>query len=150
MTATALLVELGELGVEVWAEGDRLRYRPRSAVDAQLLERLAANKAALLQQLGHGGARTDLFPPVLPDPLDGPVVEERVECVAWRRYSPQLDQWHWVARDLSTAEGLWTETGLAVFLIEEVPRLNTAPADLLKAIFDTRVVFGPTESRWAS
>ena len=47
MTAADLLANLARLGVEVVAYGDRLRYRPRSAVTPDLVERLKTHKAAL-------------------------------------------------------------------------------------------------------
>jgi hypothetical protein len=58
MTVTALLSELQALGVHVEAHGDRLRFWPRSAVAGELLARLAAHKAELL----------DLLPPAAPEP----------------------------------------------------------------------------------
>ena len=51
MNRSSLLAELDELGVQIWAAGDRLRYKPRSAVDPALQQRLAAHKGEILQQL---------------------------------------------------------------------------------------------------
>ena len=51
MTAAGLLDELRQRGVAIWSVGDRLRYTPRSAVDADLRERLAAHKPELLAEL---------------------------------------------------------------------------------------------------
>ncbi len=53
MTATPcpvslLLVELARRGIELRAAGDRLRYRPRSAMTPGLAERLAAHRGDLL------------------------------------------------------------------------------------------------------
>ena len=53
MSATRLLTELHEQGVEVWAEGDRLLYKPRSAVGAELRAQLVAQKSDLLRVLQH-------------------------------------------------------------------------------------------------
>jgi hypothetical protein len=55
MSAKALLAELRERGVEVIAEGDLLRYRPRSAVTQELLDRLRAHKPILLKLLAWEG-----------------------------------------------------------------------------------------------
>lgn len=43
-----LLVELARRGIELWAAGDRLRYRPRSAMTPDLADRLAAHRGDLL------------------------------------------------------------------------------------------------------
>jgi hypothetical protein len=46
--AQALLAELRAIGVEVVAHGDRLRFKPPSAVTPELRERLRKHKEALL------------------------------------------------------------------------------------------------------
>ena len=61
MNAVAdLLAHLSRLGVELVPRGDRLRYRPRSAVTPDLVERLRTHKTQLLAILRHaegpGGA----------------------------------------------------------------------------------------------
>ena len=48
-------------GLEVVVEGDRLRYKPRSAVDPELRERLVAHKAELLHRLKGEAARTPIL-----------------------------------------------------------------------------------------
>ena len=53
MTAATLLTELYQLGIEVWANGNRLRYKPRSALTAELRARLVDQKADLLRVLEH-------------------------------------------------------------------------------------------------
>jgi len=50
--ATDLLTDLGRLGVELVADGDRLRYRPQSALTPDLADRLRSHKAELLAILG--------------------------------------------------------------------------------------------------
>jgi len=48
-TLSLLLAELARRGVDMWAEGERLRYRaPRGALAPELLEALRAHKAALV------------------------------------------------------------------------------------------------------
>jgi hypothetical protein len=49
--AAALLVELTHRGFELQARGDRLRYRPRSAMTPELAERVKVHKPALLTLL---------------------------------------------------------------------------------------------------
>ena len=46
-----LLAELWRRGIQVEAHGDRLRYRPRSAVTPELAQRLKSRKAELLESI---------------------------------------------------------------------------------------------------
>jgi tubulysin polyketide synthase-like protein len=49
MSTGALLAELRRLGIEIEADGDRLRYAgPEGAISPELLERLKAHKADLI------------------------------------------------------------------------------------------------------
>jgi hypothetical protein len=49
--AAALLTELTRHGIELQARGDRLRYRPQSAMTPELAERVRTHKADLLTLL---------------------------------------------------------------------------------------------------
>lgn len=67
-TPAALLAELTALGVELQAHGDRLRFRPRSAMTAELVARVKVHKPGLLVLLADtttktpaGGAATPGF-----------------------------------------------------------------------------------------
>ncbi|NLF09477.1 MAG: hypothetical protein GX594_16075 [Pirellulaceae bacterium] len=51
MSATELLLDLGRLGIRLEADGERLRYRPRSALTPDLLGLLKAYKTELLALL---------------------------------------------------------------------------------------------------
>lgn len=51
MRAAELLMDLGRLGIRLEADGERLRYRPQSALTPDLLYRLKAHKAELLAML---------------------------------------------------------------------------------------------------
>ena len=53
-TAARLMTELQGLGVTLAADGDRLRFSPRSAVTGELLQRLRDCKAELLAMLASG------------------------------------------------------------------------------------------------
>jgi TubC N-terminal docking domain len=55
LSAKALFAELRERGVEIMAEGELLRYRPRSAVTPELLDRLRTHKPTLLMLLAWEG-----------------------------------------------------------------------------------------------
>lgn len=50
-SAVALLAELDGLGIQLEADGDRLRFRPREAVTVGLAARLRAQKGELLALL---------------------------------------------------------------------------------------------------
>jgi len=60
MSAAATITELQRLGIQLEADGDRLRYRPQSGLPPELLARLKAHKAELLALL-----RLALDPPAL-------------------------------------------------------------------------------------
>lgn len=51
-TTAGLLAELTHHGIELQAWGNRLRYRPRSALTPELAARVKARKAQLLTLLG--------------------------------------------------------------------------------------------------
>lgn len=51
MSAAELLLDLDRLGIQLEADGERLRYFPRSALTPDLLARLKAHKADLLAML---------------------------------------------------------------------------------------------------
>jgi pyochelin synthetase len=52
MTATELLADLAQQGVQLWVEGDRLRYRaPKGALTPSLRDGLLAHKSELLALL---------------------------------------------------------------------------------------------------
>src|SRR6266545_4974089 len=51
MTAAALIAELRARGVELIPTGDRIRFRPASAVPPDLVERLRHHKAEVLRLL---------------------------------------------------------------------------------------------------
>lgn len=57
--ASALLADLARRGIELRVDGGRLRFRPKSAMTAQLAERVRERKAeltAMLTQRGGGDA----------------------------------------------------------------------------------------------
>ena len=49
MSTAKLLADLARLGIRLEADGDRLRYAPRSAVTPDLLSRMGARKGELLE-----------------------------------------------------------------------------------------------------
>ncbi|MCK6465096.1 MAG: hypothetical protein L6Q93_09685 [Phycisphaerae bacterium] len=71
MGAEGLIHKLATLGVELAADGDRLRFRPVDRVTPDLLAELRAHKADLLAALGAGVADADPCQPVPTDPAAG-------------------------------------------------------------------------------
>ncbi|HEX8650759.1 MAG TPA: condensation domain-containing protein, partial [Pyrinomonadaceae bacterium] len=73
MIATALLTNLRGLGVELWADGERLRYRaPKGALTPTLRAQLAAHKAEIMALLRRGNNNTGQgAPPIRPVARDG-------------------------------------------------------------------------------
>ena len=57
--AAVLLAELSQRGIQLQAHGDRLRYRPRNSVCADLAERMKTYKADLLAMLRATGPRAE-------------------------------------------------------------------------------------------
>ncbi len=54
-----LLAELTRLGIQLQVHGDRLRYRPRDALTAELAERVKAHKPNLMAILRVTGPRVE-------------------------------------------------------------------------------------------
>ncbi len=134
-TAAALLVELGQLGVQVWSHGDRLRFRPRSAVDAELRERLAANKAGLLQQLALNSEPAG-------DLLERFLTDDSIPAAIFR--SRALDRDFVLARGEAALEVLTeSDRALPAVYFAECPELAKLPLQGLKALLDLREVLGP-------
>ena len=80
--AVDLLENLSRLGIELVAHGDRLRYRPRSAVTADLLERLKVHRDELLAILRASGAPGEATTaPATGEKMTTMAVEEMVTTV---------------------------------------------------------------------
>jgi len=62
MRAAELLLDLGRLGIRLEADGERLRYFPRSALTPDLLDRLKAHKADVLALLRAAPEATPIEP----------------------------------------------------------------------------------------
>jgi len=88
MSARAVLAELRSRGVELAVDGGRLQYRPINAVTPELLDRLRANKPALLKLVEWEKCTLGKA--------------ERLGCVArWSKYptwielhNPLTGEWH--------------------------------------------------------
>ena len=70
MTPAAILSELERLRVTLIADGDCLRFRPRSAVSPALAAELAAHKGELMRMLVEVGAGGEIEPAQIEDNRD--------------------------------------------------------------------------------
>jgi hypothetical protein len=59
MTAATVMSELKKRGITLQAHGNSLRYRPRSAVGPELLERLRDHKAGIIRMLNERGGAAE-------------------------------------------------------------------------------------------
>lgn len=75
MTVTALsalLARMRDLGIKLWAEGGKLRYRgPEAVLTPELLRELAGRKTEILEALARADAGEPALPAVEPVPRDG-------------------------------------------------------------------------------
>ena len=59
MTVESLIANLADLGVQILADGDRLRFWPRSAASPSLLEQMKVHKVELLESVRSAGTSTN-------------------------------------------------------------------------------------------
>lgn len=65
MTLAELLTKLEQTGIEVWAEGDHLRFRaPKGALTPDIKDALVANKPALLEHLREKASQSTSYRPL--------------------------------------------------------------------------------------
>ena len=79
MSITELMADLANLGIEIRAVGERIRFRPREAMTPELAERVRVCRDDLLALLRQGESRTpslDEFLQTVIDTFDGEVVDE--------------------------------------------------------------------------
>jgi hypothetical protein len=62
MSAVELFANLNRLGIQLMADGERLRYAPRSALTPDLIDRMKAHKAELLALLRPAVDRSSALP----------------------------------------------------------------------------------------
>ena len=82
MSASELLAELRECGVELVATGGQLRYRPRETLTPQLLDQIKKHKPELLTLLGsdkHKLQGGDCYPEYLSD-----VQSRKLRAAGWK------------------------------------------------------------------
>lgn len=138
MTAAALLADLRRRGVELRAEGDRLRWRaPRGAVTPADLARLRAAKAELLRALAQDEELG----------LDSaPIVEVRERTLrAVLVHSARYGE-AWLVVDPCMLPKLALEEGgrpqaRPVLLAQDVARLQGKPEDAIRAALEVARAF---------
>ena len=89
MSAAELLMDLGRLGIRLEADGERLRFHPRSALTPELLGRLKAHKGELLTMLLRASDfDVDNAPNAEPAPIIDPATTTEQICrcgsTTWR------------------------------------------------------------------
>ena len=80
MSAAELFLDLGRLGIRLEADGERLRYFPRSALTPDLLDRLKVNKAELLAAIERFEERAAIRE------FDAGLSRPEAERLAWNEY----------------------------------------------------------------
>ena len=134
MSALALLDELRHRGVQIWAEGNYLRYKPRSGVDPELLERLATHKAELLEMLDQESQAPAMLDCFLSDAAFPAVI----------MHSRALDRDFVLARDKATLDALTEDDrSLPVLYFVDCVHAQELGLEGLRALLDTRAAFGP-------
>ena len=74
MTTLEFLAEIRRRGIELWVEGDKLRYRsPRGALPPVLRDELVRRKGEVLAFLRPATHAPSVMPPIVPQPRDGDV-----------------------------------------------------------------------------
>ena len=141
MSATALLGELRDRGVEVWAAGDRLQFRPVSAIDSKLVSRMREHKAELLALVTADPADESLV-------ADTKLEAARTGVTAALLTSKLLstERPFWVAFDPRTqaeleAEESEREQPRPVLRVEDVYQLEKMPLELRAAALKVLVEF---------
>jgi len=80
MSAAELLLDLGRLGILLEADGERLRFHPRSALTPDLLDLLKAHKADLLAAIERFEERAAIRE------FDAGLSRHEAERLAWNEY----------------------------------------------------------------
>ena len=76
MSVAQLLSDLGQIGIHLEANGERLRYCPRSALMPDLLARLKASKAEVLALMQRDRPASPEAAQSTPNVFDGPGVKQ--------------------------------------------------------------------------
>jgi tubulysin polyketide synthase-like protein len=81
MSPEELVTMLRERGVQFEAQGDVLRWRPRSAVPPELREQIVTHKSALLAFLCHEGYTRDRVDATAEEPNPGAALAELIHSL---------------------------------------------------------------------
>lgn len=80
MSAAEIVADLARRGIRLEADGERLRYFPRSALTPDLLDRLKAHKAELLAAIERFEERAAIRE------FDAGLSRHDAERLAWNEY----------------------------------------------------------------
>ena len=145
MNAPALIAELRRRGVTLEAQGDRLRFRPVSAVSEDLVARLREQKADVLARLlSSSSAGTPL--------ADEPIVEARERLAAVLIRSRRFDREVWIALDPVTADELAAEeqrrpSPRPVLQPADIEALVGKPEEAVRAVLEIAAIFPGSRAR---
>lgn len=78
MSAAEIVADLARRGIRLEANGERLRYYPRSALTPDLMDRLKANKAELLASIERFDERAAIME------FDAGLSRREAEWLAWK------------------------------------------------------------------
>jgi hypothetical protein len=136
VTAEALLHELHNRGVQLFPEGDRIRYRaPRGALTPELKARLSEQKGEVLSVLQRQGELLE----------SAPALEVRQQIGAVRIASPRFGE-VWLCLDPCLAGQLRAEESQRtdprpVLTTADLAHLECKPPQMVEAILNTLTAF---------
>lgn len=137
MTACSLIENLERAGFQFRLEGEKVLVSPESGIGSDMLADLRARKSEIATELRRRES---------PDLADGEVLEELREPVAWKLYSRLLGRELWLCRDPRVRDEIAAQhAGVPVLLLSEVPKLRGKPAEVLRAIMETKATFPDAE-----
>ena len=145
VSATALLAELRDRGIELRYLGDRILYRPREAVSPDLRAELQKHREEVIALLRQKGIAPPLLnvdqAPEEPD-LDRFLEDDSISAALF--YSKALDRQFLIVRDeAALAALLEADAKLPVLYFEEAKKLARLGLEGLRVMLDFRAEFGP-------
>ena len=136
VTALELVAELRRRGVTLEARGDRLRFKPASAVPPALREALKANKRAVLDELRRPGVDFD----------SAPILEARHRPVTAVLIEPERFGQAWIVLSEDVAGELRAEEAQRdpprpVLRAADIIALRDKPEGAIRAVFEAAKAF---------
>lgn len=107
LDVAALLTELNRRGIEIRLHGDKIRYRPRSAMTSELAHQMKARRKDLLHALKAGAAGETALVEACTDPNAPDWVRDAGDAVG-QSDTPSLAEFRHFT-DPAVAHEIWTE-----------------------------------------